>query len=447
MRADKFELGPLTRRSVLSMGVAALASTAIGADEKSGPVSATGFDPEALAGIQPMLQGAIAAGGFPGVVSLIWRKGKEVQCNIAGLRDIERGLPMERQTIFRIASMTKPITSVAALRLIEQKKMKLGDPIEKWAPEFSNMRVLRRADGPLDDTYAAKRSITIEDLMTHRSGLSYGFTSAGPLSAELMQKMGMGIESSLTPDEWLKAIASVPLAYAPGERFNYGHSTDVLGFIIARAMGKSLRDAMREAVFAPLAMHDTDFWISPEKRDRTAVLYSTNPGGPGFVPLQIASFVAPSPPAFVSAGQGLVSTVDDYLTFARLLLNRGAVNGVRLLRPETVELMTANRLSPEQRKIPILGGLPMWTSQGFGLGVSMILDEQAHTMIGTGSTGAYGWPGMFGGWWQADPKNDLILLWLIQAMPGPPAPGVMPRIPGSFALRDFQKRVYTALRP
>jgi CubicO group peptidase (beta-lactamase class C family) len=233
---------------MLSMSVAALASTAMGADENAALKSESGLSAEGLAGIPPIIERAIAAGGFPGVVSLIWRKGQIVQCNALGLRDIEQRLPMERQTIFRIASMSKPITTVAALRLIEQKKMQLDDPIEKWVPEFSTMRVLRRADGSLDDTYAAKRGIMIEDLMTHRSGLAYGFMSVGPLAAALTEKVGMGIESTLTPDEWLKALASLPLAYAPGERFNYGHSTDVLGFIIARAMGKSLRDALGESI-------------------------------------------------------------------------------------------------------------------------------------------------------------------------------------------------------
>ncbi|HTE40994.1 MAG TPA: serine hydrolase domain-containing protein [Steroidobacteraceae bacterium] len=164
---------------MLSMSLAAVASAGMGADNAR-PASISGFSHERFASIPPMLQSAIAAGAFPGVVSLIWHKGKIVQCNALGMRDIEQRLPMERQTIFKIASMSKPITSVAALRLIEQGKMKLDDPIEKWVPEFSSMQVLRRADGPLDDTYAAKRSITIEDLMTHRSGLTYSFLSAGP---------------------------------------------------------------------------------------------------------------------------------------------------------------------------------------------------------------------------------------------------------------------------
>jgi CubicO group peptidase (beta-lactamase class C family) len=282
--------------------------------------------------------------------------------------------------------------------------------------------------------------------MTHRSGLSYSFTSSGPLAKALYDKVGMGIESSLSPDEWLKELASLPLAYAPGERFNYGHSTDVLGFIVGRAAGTNLRDALRRLVFDPLAMTDTDFWIPPTKRDRAAVLYATGPSGKGYVPVEVGGFMGATAPAFTPGGQGLVSTVDDYLTFAQLLLRRGEANGVRLLKSESVELMTRNRLTAEQRKIPMFGGLPMWNSQGFGLGVSMIVDEQAHVAMGAGSAGAFGWPGMFGGWWQADPKQDLILMWLIQVMPGAPAPGVTPRIPGAMALLGFQKQTYAALR-
>jgi CubicO group peptidase (beta-lactamase class C family) len=430
----------------LSLGAAAIASSTFAATAATAEETVQGLSADRLATIPPMIQQAIDVGSIPGVVSAIWRRGNLVQCNTLGARNIEQRLPMERTTLFRIASMSKPITTAAAMRLIESGKMKLDDPIEKWAPEFSSMRVLHRADGPLDAAYPVKRSITIEDLLTHRSGLAYGFMSSGPLAKALNEKVGMGIESSLSPDEWLRALASAPLAYAPGERFNYGHSTDVLGFIVGRAMGTTFRDALRKLVLDPLGMLDTDFWIPPTKRDRAAVIYAAAPSGKGHIPVEINSFVGATAPAFTSAGQGLVSTLDDYLTFAQLLLRKGEANGVRLLKPETVELMTRNRLTAEQRKIPFLG-LPLWNSLGFGLGVSMIMNEQAHAMMGAGSTGAFGWPGMFGGWWQADPKQDLILIWLTQMIPSAaPVSGEMPPMPGVMAQIGFQKQVYTALR-
>lgn len=394
------------------------------------------------------LQQTIDAGDVPGVVTMIWRKGELVQVNALGLRDIEHRLPMTRNAIFGIASMSKPVTVAAALTMVEQGRMRLDDPITRWAPEFADMRVLRRADWPLDDTYPAPRVITIADLMTHRSGFTYGFTQAGPLGPALMARTGMGIESPLSPDDWMKALASLPLAYAPDERFNYGHSMDVLGFILGRAAGTSLRQVMAERVFGPLGMADTDFWIPPGKRDRQAASYASS-SPRKFMPAPLGAFTAPAPPAFTSGGQGLVSTADDYLTFARMLLGGGQVNGVRLLKPQTVRLMTANHLKPAQRQLPTnLGPLVNLKTNGFGLGVSMITDAPALAASGrgAGSEGAYTWPGAFGGWWLADPAQEMVLVWLQEVLPGaPPAPGAMPRFPGSNGVVQFQKLVYAAL--
>ena len=387
---------------------------------------------------------AVAGGDVPGVVTLVWRKG-EARVEAVGLRDTERGLPMERETLFGLASMTKPVTVATALVLVEQGVMRLDDPITRWAPEFADMRVLRRPDGPLDDTDPAPRAITVEDLMTHRSGLGYGMLSPGPLGRALTQSLGMGIESALTPDQWMKTLADLPLAYAPGARFNYGFSIDVLGFIVGRAAGSGLRQAMSETLFGPLGMDDTDFWIPPEKRGRAAVIYSS-PAIGRFDPISIDGFVGAAPPAYTSGGQGLVSTADDYLTFARMLLGGGEADGVRVLSPESVRAMTANRLTPEQRLHPFMG-MPFWTSVGFGLGVSVITDPEGHGRMGAGSAGAFGWPGAFGGWWQADPVEDMVLIWLQQALPAAPDPSVaaMPRMPGAMATLAFQKAAYADL--
>jgi CubicO group peptidase (beta-lactamase class C family) len=417
------------------------------AQMKSGK-GAGGFSPEGLANVQAPALNAISSGDLPGVVNLVWRKGQLSEVQTAGLRDIERKLPMQRGTIFCIASMSKPVTVAAALTLVEQGRLRLEDPITKWAPEFAAMRVLRRPDGPLDDTYTAPRAITIEDLMTHRSGLSYSFLAPGPLGGELMQKIGMGIESPLTPDEWMKTLAALPLAYAPGERFNYGHSIDVLGFILGRAAGTSLRRVMREQLFIPLRMADTDFWIPPATRDRAAVIYSS-PASGKFTAVSIGGFVGHAPPAYTSGGQGLVSTVDDYLTFARMLLGGGEVDGVRVLKPKTVRLMTRNHLTAAQQLIPFMG-MPFWRGQGFGLGVSVITDPEKQAWMGAGSEGAFGWPGAFGTWWQADPAQDMVMIYLIQnSMPLDPGSAAElatgQRMGGRVALPIFQKLVYAAL--
>ncbi len=425
---------------------------------------------------------SVATADIPGVVCLVWRRGELLAVEAAGLRDIEARLPMERSSIFRIASMSKPITTVAALILMERGVIRLEDPITQWAPEFADMRVLRSADGPLTDTYPAPRSITTEDLMTHRSGLSYSFTATGPLAAAMGERFGLETDATYTPDAWMKMLASFPLSFAPGERFRYGYSTDVLGYLVARAMGVPLRQAMQTLVFDPLGMTDTDFWIPPQKRHRAAILYrSAAPGQ--FTRVDLPGFMDDTPPQHTAGGYGLVSTVDDYLNFARMLLQGGEFNGKRILKQETIRLMTTNRLTPAQRKYPQFG-LPFFMGQGFGLGVSVIDNPKKHGWMGTGNRGSFGWPGLFGGWWQVDPKEQMVMLWLQQTLPvqapagggattprdsrfrqalmrwvfsSPPLmsmarifaqrSGKGPRLPGMAGTQNFQKETYAALKP
>ena len=433
----------LSRRTVLAAGVAvALAPHRLLAQERP---RRGDFGTAELDSIRGAAREAVASGDIPGAVSLVFRNGRIRHVQAEGLRDIERQLPMERSAIFGIASMSKPVTVALALTLVDEGKMRLDDPITRWAPEFANMRVLRRPDGPLDDTYAAPRAITMEDLMTHQAGLGYGFLARGPLAGALFARFGLGIESELSPDAWMQALADLPLAYAPGERFFYGHSIDVLGFVVARALGSTLGDAFRERLFEPLGMNDTDFWIPAAKRDRMAQGYSS-PAPREFNRATPPSFVGAGTPAYTSGGQGLVSTADDYLAFARMLLQGGAVNGVRVLKRETVRWMTTNRLTEEQLKHPPSSAVALMPGQGFGLGMALIDDPAAYR--GYGGAGAFGWGGAFGGWWQADPENDLVALWLQACLPAPPVPGqpLSPRIPGLRDTIEFQKRTYEALR-
>jgi CubicO group peptidase (beta-lactamase class C family) len=408
-----------------------------------------GVDQAALANIAPALQGVIDAGDLSGFVTLIWRGGEEIQFNALGQRDIEAGAPMTRDTLFRIASMTKPVTTVAALMLLEEGKLKLEDPITKWAPEFADMQVLKNATGPVEDTYPAPRDITVEDLMTHRAGLAYGFTSIGPIAHAHQKALGDVLSSDMGPDEWMAALGALPLSYPPGERFHYSHATDVLGFLVGRIEGKPFRDVLMERILGPLCMVDTDFWFPPEKRDRAAKVYRLKDDFSG---LEEAPFPRrDAPPKFCGGGGGLVSTLDDYLKFARMLLNDGEVDGVRLLQPQTVALMRTNRLTDEQRQIPFMG-IPFWAGQGFGLGLSVITDPEQQAWMGAGNVGAFGWPGAFGTWWQADPKTGLILIYLIQnSMPlGPEAAAQLAtgqRMGARVALPVFQKMAYAAIAP
>ena len=406
-----------------------------------------GFVDAALAQIPSALQAVVDAGDLSGFVTLLWRKGEVAQVNTLGHRDVEAGLPMTRDTLFRIASMTKPVTTVAALMLLEEGKLKLDDPISRWLPEFADMVVLRDAAGPVDDTYPAPREITVEDLMTHRAGLAYAFTSVGPIAQAHEDALGPPLGGHMTPDAWLAKLGSLPLSFPPGERFHYSHATEVLGFLVARIEGKPLGQVLKDRIFTPLGMQDTDFWAPPEKRDRMAKLYRIDPETDR---LQDVSFPhVDSQPVFEPGGGGLVSTADDYLKFARMMLGKGEVDGVRLVKASTIEMMAANRLTEVQRAIPFMG-MPFWMGQGFGLGLSVVMDAEKHAWMGAGSTGSFGWPGAFGTWWQADPARDLIAIYLIQdSMPlGPEAVANMaaPRgLGGRAALPIFQKTVYAAL--
>jgi CubicO group peptidase (beta-lactamase class C family) len=406
----------------------------------------SGFAKDKLAAIPPMLQGMVDAGNLSGFVTLTWRHGKIAQVNTVGWRNIAEKAPMQRDTIFRIASMTKPITSVAILQLMEEGKLKLDDPITKWAPEFANMKVLKDAQGPLDQVYDSPRDITIDDLLTHRAGLAYGFTSVGPIAYAHQRALGDVLNSDMTPDAWMAALGSLPLSYPPGERFHYSHATDVLGYIVGRIDGKPFRQSLIDRIFKPLGMADTDFYFPLSKRDRMATVYRVGKTGE----LEVTPFkLYDEPPAFTGGGGGLCSTVDDYLKFIRMLMGKGEVDGVRLLKPETVAQMLTNRLTPAQREITFMG-LPFWIGQGFGLGLSIVDDAEKQSWMGATSNGAFSWPGAFGTWWRGDPANDMIILYMVQnAMPLEPESASQlatgQRSEGQMALPMMLNMTYEAL--
>ena len=335
---------------------------------------------------------------------------------------MDAALPVERDTLFRIASMTKPITSTLALMLVEEGRFALDEPIARWAPEFSPMRVLRSPGDPLDQTDAAERRITFEDLLTHRSGLTYGPFHEGALANAYDKALGGHIDSAMVPGDWIAGLAALPLIDQPGTAFHYGHSTDLLGLLIERIEGAPLGEIFERRIFGPLGMKDTGFTVPREKRDRRATAYgfdeegrlTARVDGPGgsFMPER------PQDMAYVSGGQGLWSTLDDYLTFARMFVSDGAVDGIRLLRPETLALMTTNRLTEQQRTTAEIGGMPLFAAgHGFGLGVAVVVDpDRAIKTVCGGGVGAVGWPGGFGGWWQADPNNGSVLIFLTHNM-------------------------------
>jgi len=399
-----------------------------------------------LATVRSELQGFIDRGELAGIVTLVSRHGEIVSANALGWSSIEGRVPMQRDTLFRIASMTKPITSVAALMLIEQGKIALDDPISRWVPELGSRRVLKDAAGPLDNTVAAHREITVEDLMTHRSGIAYGFLCEGPLKTAYDDAIGDPAMNRLTPDQWLAGLGTLPLTCQPGERFQYGHSSDVLGFLMGRVEGKPFREVLLERIFAPLGMADTDFWLPYAKRSRLASVYSYDAKVDHLTWVDMPMY--DDPPAYTPGGSGLISSALDYHRFTRMLLNAGELDGVRLLQPETVRMMCTNRLTPEQRKVPFLG-MPLWQKSGFGLGVSLV-EDPIDNIYGCGRAGSMNWPGIFGTWWQVDPVEDLIMIYIIQhQVPVTANTGATIATgrgaAGRRALPVFQQGVYAAL--
>jgi CubicO group peptidase (beta-lactamase class C family) len=386
---------------------------------------------------------AVDAGVLAGAVTLVWQRGNILQVNEIGSRDVEAKLPMQRDTIFRIASMTKPVTVAAALSLAQEGKLTLNDPVSRWLPELADMQVLVDPTGPLDRTVPARRPITVDDLMTHRSGLAYVFSVAGPLS----QAYGR-VSLRQDQDHWLAEVAALPLVHQPGDRLTYSHATDVLGILVSRIEGKSLHTVLTERVFGPLGMVDTGFFISPDKRARAATMYRLDDESglqhDAMGPIPVIE------PRFCQGGASLLTTVDDYLRFARMLLGGGEVDGVRVLSRDSVALMRTDRLTAEQKQFPFLG-LPFWMGRGFGLNLSVVTDPvKSGPLYGPGGLGTFSWPGAYGTWWQADPANDLILIYLIQNYPNMSSPGAA--VAGNTSLAKLQsvqpkfvRRTYGAL--
>jgi CubicO group peptidase (beta-lactamase class C family) len=372
--------------------------------------------------LESILREHVDRGELGGAVALARRPGQPPRSIVIGRRDIDRDLPATRDTIFRIASATKPITSVAALALMDDGRFGLDDPITSVAPELGTVRVLRDPDGAIDDSLPAARSITFRDLLTHRSGLTVGDFHRGPIRAAYAAALGTQIDNALAPDEWIARLATLPLVDQPGAGFHYGVSTDLLGFLIARIEGKPLGAVLRDRVLDPLGMHDTHFTVPRDRRDRQAALIGFDAAGRltnlAVGPGGHALAQRPDSMTFESGGQGLSSTADDYLTFARLFVGGGAVDGVRLLRAETCALMMSNQLTPEQRRDARMFGRPLFDKgHGFGLGVAVVMEpEHADVLRCRGGVGTVGWPGAYGSWWQADPTDGSVLVFLTHNM-------------------------------
>jgi CubicO group peptidase (beta-lactamase class C family) len=374
-----------------------------------------GVSSERLERLDRTVQQYVNEGKVAGVVTLIARKGQVVQFGAYGKRDIESGSPMAKDAIFRIASMSKAITSVAIMMLMEEGKLTIGDPVSKFIPQFKNTTVATEyRDGtsarPVVVTVPAKREITIRDLLTHTSGVSYGnglvedqYKAAninGWYFADKNEPIGPVIER----------LAALPFNSQPGERYVYGFNTDILGVVVERASGLTLDEFMRTRIFTPLKMTDTHFYLPQEKRDRLVTVYGYNGGKLERMPnpLRGQGDYVDGPRAAFSGGAGLLSTASDYARFLQMLLNGGELDGARLLGPKTVELMTSNHV----------GNLYQEGKFGFGLGFE--ITEHVGRAGRPGSVGEFGWGGAYHTQMWVDPQEQLVVVYMTQTLPSGP---------------------------
>src|SRR6266487_3114707 len=360
----------------------------------------------------------------PGLVTLVSRRG-EVHVDLIGTQAFDESSPMRRDTIFRISSMTKPIIGAATMILVEECKLRLDEPVDALLPELAERQVLKQLDGPLDETIPAKQPITVRDLLTFRMG--FGQMMAPPdaypiLKAANEQQIGMGPPSPSAmpaPDEWMRRLGRLPLMHQPGEQWMYNTGSDVLGVLIARASNQPLETFLRERIFEPLDMRDTSFSVPEASLDRLTTSYWTDP-----VSGKLTVYDEPRggqwsrPPAFPSGAGGLVSTIDDYLSFGQMMLSQGKHGGERILSRLSVELMTTDQLTPEQKAVS--GLFPgFFDSQGWGFGVSVITRRDDIAAV----PGRYGWDGGLGTSWYSDPREDMVIILMTQsawASPSPP---------------------------
>ncbi len=380
-----------------------------------------GLSKARLGRMSDVMRGYVERGEVAGVVTLLSRH-DEVHVEAIGAQDLDTGAPIRRDTIFRIASMTKPITAAAAMILVEEAMLRLDEPVDRWLPELADRRVLRGIDSPLDDTVPANRPITLRDLLTFRMGLGAVMAPPGryPIQKAIAEAgLAPGPNPApFAPDEFIKRVAGLPLMHQPGEKWMYHTGSDILGVLIARAAGTSLEDFLQERIFAPLGMKDTAFSVPDAKLDRLATCYQIDARSGRLVVYDKARGGRwASPPVFPAGGGGLVSTADDYLAFGRMMLNRGRHGARRILARPTVEVMTTDQLSEEQKAAsPFFPGF--WSSRGWGFGLSVITRRDGLAP----SPGSFGWDGGFITSCYADPREDMVAILLIQRLMTSPAP-------------------------
>lgn len=385
-------------------------------------MSAGQLSPARLSRMRDVMAGYVERKELPGMVTLLSRRG-ETHCEAFGTMAFGSSNQVGRDTIFRIASMGKPVIAAATMILVEECKLRLDEPVDRLLPELANRKVLKRLAGPLDDTVPAKRPIRVRDLLTFRMGMGIVMVPPGTYSIQqAMDKLelGQGPPRPATmpaPDEWMRRLGTLPLMHQPGEQWMYNTGADVLSVLIARASGKPLESFLRERLFEPLGMKDTGFHVPAEKLGRFPTSYWTS-----FASGKLEVYDEPKgqwsrPPAFPSGAGGMVSTAEDYLAFEQMLLNQGVFGKQRILSRPSVELMTSDQLTPQQKAISgLVGGY--FDSHGWGFCLSIVTARENLRSVGT-----FGWDGGLGTSAYCDPKEQLIGILLTQrawTSPSPP---------------------------
>jgi len=383
-----------------------------------------------LARLHDAMAGHVARGHAPGLVTVVSRRG-EVHVDAIGLQSVD-GAPMRRDTIFRIASLTKPVLAVAAMILVEEGRLRLDDSVMPYLPELSDMKVLRTLGSQPGDVVPAKRAITLRDLLTFRLGTGAIMAMPGTYPIQTAQEAAGFAPGPMlprfAPDDYMRRIGSVPLVHQPGEGWLYHTGADVLGVLIARATGQSLGAFLQARIFAPLGMKDTGFSVPRAELDRLATAYSADDTGT-LTAWDEADGRWARPPMFESGGGGLVSTADDYLAFCRMMLGNGKLGALRILSRPSVTLMTSDQLTLAQRaSAPVFFGEGL--SWGFGMAVCIRRTEIWET------PGRFGWDGGYGTTAYSDPQEDFVGILLTQRMMDSPSP--------TAAYTDFWTMAYAA---
>jgi CubicO group peptidase (beta-lactamase class C family) len=391
----------LARRWFCSLLLACVVGSVAAADLGNARPESVGMSSQRLNRLTTEMKALVDRGEVPGVVTMVARKGKVVHLAAAGKRELEGGTPMQKDSLFRIYSMTKPITGVAMMILFEQGKWQLNDPVSKHIPEFADLKVAKvdPANGSVT-TVATDHPMTMRELMSHSGGLSYGFFGGTAVDKQYVEQNVF--DQTKPMQAMIEKLGKVPLLFQPGERWHYSLSVDVQGYLVEKLSGQPFPEFLQQQLFGPLQMTDTSFYVPADKMNRLAEFYFRGKDGKTVKHPNVADYS--KPPVLPSGGGGLVSTASDYMRFCQMLLNGGVLDGQRILSPLSVKLMRTNML-PEAART-------MGPGTGFGLDFAVVEDPAAAG--GYVGEGTYFWGGYAGTWFWIDPVHELIVIGMIQ---------------------------------